>query len=561
VRFDDMLSTVLAQPLGTGEARTAAWRQIVDLLAQGRGQQGPVVDEAYDMVRFLRRGVPPDVRAEVARGLVGRVVPPDLVALFAEDSPSVAAPLLGTARLSDQGWIELLPSLSPTARALLRNRRDLSPAVVQALAQFGLSDFRLSGPAAGTDGHGAEPAEAVPEGDSGFDGSMQIRELMGRIEAFHRSARGFAAAGDSPREAADPCEDFRFETGPDGILLWVEGAPRGPLIGMSIATPASGHEHGVDGHAAGAFRQRAPFRDARLTVAGIGPAAGEWRISAVPFFDRADGRFTGYRGTGRRPRADEIAPRAEMGDAGQAADGLYGSGLMADSLRQLVHELRTPINAISGFAEMISSQMLGPVAHGYREQADAILAEARRLLAAVEDLDIAARIDTQRLSLEGVAVDAAALLLRLHDEYEEVAAARQVALRVRIAEGLPLLDADPAVVERGYARLLGATIGLARPGETIVAGLTAGEGGANGIALSVSRPALLAGRDERTLLDPGYSPEGDWPDAPVLGLGFALRLVRNLATAAHGTLVIKSDRFYLELPARDHAVRSGEGSG
>jgi signal transduction histidine kinase len=158
-------------------------------------------------------------------------------------------------------------------------------------------------------------------------------------------------------------------------------------------------------------------------------------------------------------------------------------------------------------------------------------------------------------------IDAAALLMRLHGEYEPVAEAREVLLKVRIANGLPVLDADPIAVERMFARLLAATIGLARSGETIAVALTPGVSGIDSVALAVSRPALLEGREERILLDPGYSPEGDWPDAPVLGLGFALRLVRNLATAAHGTLAIETDRFYLSLPARNETARSGEGNG
>ncbi|WP_232476039.1 sensor histidine kinase [Flavisphingomonas formosensis] len=557
----------------------------MDLLAQGRGQHGPVVDEAYDMVRFLRRDVPLEVRAEVARGLVGRALPQDLVALFAEEPGPIAAPIIGTARLPDEVWINLLPSLSPTARALLRNRRDLGPDVAKALTHFGLSDFGIPAPESAHEAPelpaeesagaildltaplvsrtetvtaAADPVKDVPP----LSGPMQIRDLMARIDAFRRTRRGPPELSDPPGDPTVPSEDFRFETGADGVVLWVDGAPRGPLIGMSIATPASGPEHGVDGHAAGAYRQRAPFRDARLTVAGVGAASGEWRISGVPFFDHADGRFTGYRGSGRRPRADEMAPRAETAQApASAAEGLYGSGLMADSLRQLVHELRTPINAISGFAEMISRQMLGPVAFSYRERAEEILAQARQLLAAVDDLDMAARIDTRRLALRGVPVDAAALLLRLHGEYEPVADGRSVQLKVRLATGLPPLDADPIAVERMYARLLAATIGLAQAGETIAVALTPGEAGTDSVALSVGRPALLAGREERTLLDPGYSPEGDWPDAPALGLGFALRLVRNLANAAHGTLVIEADRFYLGLPAKSDTVLSGEGSG
>ena len=69
-------------------------------------------------------------------------------------------------------------------------------------------------------------------------------------------------------------DEFRFETGPDGVIVWVDGVERGPLIGETLASAAATHDHGVDGHAAGAYRQRAPFRDARLSVAGDGPVSG-----------------------------------------------------------------------------------------------------------------------------------------------------------------------------------------------------------------------------------------------------------------------------------------------
>src|SRR3546814_5933795 len=100
----------------------------------------------------------------------------------------------------------------------------------------------------------------------------------------------------------------------------------------------------------------------------------------------SDLRFAGYRGTARRPRADEsAAPRT--------------AGIVPDSLRQLVHELRTPTSAIAGFAEMIEAEILGPVADPYRDRAAAIRRQARDLLVAIEDLDTAARLESRALDL------------------------------------------------------------------------------------------------------------------------------------------------------------------
>ena len=63
-----------------------------------------------------------------------------------------------------------------------------------------------------------------------------------------------------------------------------------------------------------------------------------------------------------------------------------------DSLRELVHEIKTPLNAIIGFAEIIEGQYLGPADHRYRERAGEIVAQARLLLGAIDDLDFAAKI-------------------------------------------------------------------------------------------------------------------------------------------------------------------------
>ncbi|HEY0115049.1 MAG TPA: HAMP domain-containing sensor histidine kinase, partial [Allosphingosinicella sp.] len=350
------------------------------------------------------------------------------------------------------------------------------------------------------------------------------------------------------------------ETGPEGVILWVDGAPRGALVGQSIAAIADHGQHGVDGQAAGAFDKRAPFRDARFTVAGSGHAAGSWRISGVPFFDLHRGNFLGYRGTARRPRLDEVAP-----SPGPEQEGLFGTDLAPDSLRQLIHELRTPLNAIIGFAEMIEGQYMGPAGSGYRGRATEIVDQARRLLGAVDDLDAAARVETSRTDPETSRVDAVALLVRLHDAYEREAEQRQARIAIQIESGLPPAAVEPAAADRMLSRLLGATIGLAREGETISATMRLDrQASKDMLCLAVDRPRSIAGLDELFLLHPGYSPDGDWPAAPALGLGFALRLVRKLAEAAGGSLEIMDDHFALSLPAaaEPHAGgrQGGEGS-
>jgi len=538
MRFDDMIATVLAQAADRPDRLAARWRQLVDLLAQrGRdaGAQTEAEAQAYAALRETRGAIDPEIRRQSARSLAGRAVGPALIAFFAEDAPSIAAPLIGGARLDGETWLSLLPRLGPAARSLLRHRDDLGAEVTAALGAFGPSDFRIESATAQV-----EAAPAVVSAEPG--GDSQIRELVDRIEAY-RQRREARAQAPAPA-VEDSAQGFRWETGTDGVLVWVEGAPRGALVGQSIAWIAGPGQYGVDGQAAGGFEKRSPFRDARFTVAGEGGAAGDWRISGIPFFDSASGTFQGYRGTARRPRPDEVA-RSVAEAAGQ---GVFGTEFPADSLRQLIHELRTPLNAILGFAEMIEGQYIGPAAMPYRGRAATIMEQARNLLGAVDDLDTAARIESRRLELTEGAADAVALLARLHESYERVAAQRGAAIAMRIQESLPRARVEPGALERMFGRLLAATIGVAGEGETI--GLTLGlDAGAPALQLAIGRPRAIAGLSESELLDPGYSPDGDWPGAPALGLGFALRLVRNLADAVGGTLDVAPDGFILTLPA------------
>ena len=80
----------------------------------------------------------------------------------------------------------------------------------------------------------------------------------------------------------------------------------------------------------------------------------------MPAFEPADGRFAGYRG---------VALRETAGRAGRARSDARSLLADPDSLRELVHEIKTPLNAIIGFAEIIEGQYLGPADRRYRERA------------------------------------------------------------------------------------------------------------------------------------------------------------------------------------------------
>lgn len=530
-----MLATAMAlgERAGDDSALTASWRQMVDVLAQA----GPVLRASVrratvERLVDARATVPAHDRRLTAVSLAGRTRDIDVVMLFATDAPAVAAPLLARLELGDDAWRAIIPTLPAASRNILRNRRDLPEAAEDMLGRFAPGDRALPGIDASAEA--ASPAVT------------QIRDLVDRIEAYRRRVPSVMPLDEAT--PAEPNTAFEFETMADGTIDWVEGCPREAIVGLSIAVMAEIGCAGVDGQAAGAWRRRAPFRDGRLLVDGIGPAGGDWLISGAPLFNPRDGRFCGYRGTARRPEAGERA--------GGASPTM---GIAPDSIRQLVHELRTPLNAIQGFAQMIDQQLLGPAAYGYRQRARAIIADTERLSLMVDDLDTSARIESGQMIVEDIdEADIARIANLLLQEHRGALAGRDVDLLLTGAGAPVVVAAAPRTVERMMARLLAAASGVATPGEAI--GISVGSS-PRGATFTVTRPETLAGRDERTLLDPSYGPEGDWPDAPLLGLGFTLRLVARLAVQAGGSLNIRSDRFELILPDANAATGDEEVGG
>lgn len=393
------------------------------------------------------------------------------------------------------------------------------------------------------------PLQPIPGGDEPLGdplqparGPFQISDIVARIDAFqrHRTEQD----GDDEEDGLRPrrVEGFQFETDATGTFRWILGTAREPLIGLSLDMAAVSFGARVDGIASGAFRRRSRFVDARLLVDGSSETAGQWRITGIPIFDRESGRFTGYRGTGRRPRADE---RAEAGAAARTT--------ATDSVRQLVHELRTPTTAIAGFAEMIEGELLGPVPAPYIDYAATIRHQTSGLLEAIDDLDTAARIDSQALDLRETSVELPPLLSHIVADLRPLASLRRATLTL-FAEPGSVVRGDDRAIDRVVGRLIATLVGSAGPDETIM--VTTAVEGQDTITIAVDRPRAFGQLPGDALLSADSEPDDGDVGPPLLGTGFALRLVRNLAAELGGSLAIGGERLTLRLPA---AVSRGVG--
>ena len=552
MQFDDRLATVLRNAAHSEPGARTQYRQLLDLLgSMPPGAASELVEAAYDRLGQLAEALPQAVQSAILRAPGLRLRNRTLVAWLARGEPQAAAAAMATAQLGESDWLYLIPRLPLTARGFLRHRRDLPFSARQVLERLGVRDLVLPEP----DLPGAlfpEPVERRERAEETED-EAGIGALVRRIEAFQRARREGGTAPRLPLEETRPAETefarrgqaFDFATDAEGVVSWADPAMAPLAVGLPLGPPRPGAVAVLDEAGARAMARRLPLRGARASLVGPPEIAGEWRIDAAPAFTPGTGQFAGYRGRMRRPLPAVAAPAADSG---------------ADRMRQLLHELRTPVNAIQGFAELIQQQMLGSAPNEYRALAAAVAVDAARLMAGFDELERLARLETGALELDEGECDLRNVVARTLRRLEGVLRPRSARMEL-IAHGSPF-TIGMAETDAGQLawRLLATLAGALAPGEIIDVAL-ASDG--KHVTLEADLPAGLAVNGDPFAASTPGPPRAI--SAGMFGLGFTLRLARAEAEAIGGSLERHEDRLRLVVPAltaprADHTLdRQGNG--
>ena len=536
MRFDDRLNTVLKGNMPDGPAAATQWRQVIDLLAQKPGDLGnQEVQAGLLRLRDLHDRVGERDRLEAVRSLTGRLRSAPLLVFLSADTDAVCDAAIAACDLTPEICADAFPRLSERAREQLQ-RRGLGLSADQSpLPELVLSDTPDDMPSDSDEATG----QSAPDADRKTAAESQISALVEKI-ADYQKLRTETPPGKPSGDSSffvESLESIRFETDESGTIVWTEGPPKGSIVGVAIAQPAFDDGPGPDAYGAAAFRQRMPMENARMRLCGAAIVAGDWRMSAIPYFSDETGRFEGYRGVMRRPNIAE--------DAGHSHVDIE----RREQLQQLIHELRTPLNAIIGFSEIIEQQLFGPASFEYRSLACNIMDEARRLLAGFEDLDIAVKVDAGQLPESIGTTKADWLFDRMAQRLQGLSQSKSVELNISKAEPVRPFALDGEAVERIFARLLSAAIISCEQGEKLKGELRTRIGLQPTNQFTLSRPSRIKDISESVLLDPSQGIDGEGGESSLLGLGFSLRLVRNLARTAGGSLTITKDNIALTLPA------------
>lgn len=384
-----------------------------------------------------------------------------------------------------------------------------------------------------------------------------IGAIVRRIEEFRKArealGNGQAAGsetafdtlrlplGDTPSAQPSAPAAIDFSTDGEGRFSWVDGVHAPSLIGLDLSGLSATAETNLDTSAgiASAMRHRLPLRAAQVEITGAQAVQGTWQVDAMPRFDPVTGGFIGYVGRLRRP--------AVLAAVGAAVQG-HGE---ADRLRQILHELRTPANAIQVAAEIIQQQLYGPAPHEYRALAAAIAGDCAHILAGFEELDRLVRLETGALGLETGECDLAPVLMETVNRLKAWTEPRRSGFALPAGSDAPRLPVplDRTEAERLIWRLFAALAGSTAFDELLMVDWRSH---GNSAILTIDLPASLAARTDENFNEAANGERGSERaqalSTGMFGIGFTLRLAAAEAAAAGGNLKRFGERLELRLP-------------
>lgn len=205
-----------------------------------------------------------------------------------------------------------------------------------------------------------------------------------------------------------------------------------------------------------------------------------------------------------------------------------------DILRAISHDLRSPLSAILGQAQLLERRLGQAGLERERAGAGAIVTSAQRMNSMIQDLVEAARLESGQFRLALQAVDLRSFIVDLLRRLEPTLEVERI--RTDVPEGLPPALADPGRLERILTNLLTNALKYSPPGSEV--SITARQHDGELVTSVTDRGPGIAPEDLPKLFQ-RYGRLGG-PGAGREGLGLGLYITRKLVEAHGGRIWVES---------------------
>jgi len=214
-----------------------------------------------------------------------------------------------------------------------------------------------------------------------------------------------------------------------------------------------------------------------------------------------------------------------------------GAGRL-DFLAKVSHEVRTPLNSILGFTELMLQERLGPIGNPrYKGYIEDIHQSGLYALSLLNDLLDISKMEAGKFELDFTAVEVAELVSESVNSLQPLAKRERIVLRTSFAPNLPAVIADPRRLKQILLNLLSNAIKFTDVGGQVItsASLVDGE-----LRLRVRDNGVGMSKDEIAF---AMQPFHQLDTAPrrQTGTGLGLPVTKALVDANRARLVLTSE--------------------
>jgi signal transduction histidine kinase len=225
---------------------------------------------------------------------------------------------------------------------------------------------------------------------------------------------------------------------------------------------------------------------------------------------------------------------------------------LSDFLSRFGHELRTPMNAILGYAQLLESASTHPVSAERRGQwARQILCAGQHVLQLIDEMQVLSHAGSRTFDLHATVRDALAMVGWMAQQ-------RQITLSVVVPEDVAPVAGDPLKVKQILVNLLSNAVKYNRTGGRIE--LHAHSTPDRGVRITVRDTGLGMNGAQRAALFQPFNRLGR-EACSIEGSGIGLAISKQLAETMGGRLTAYSvdgvgSLFCLRLPAQRSTSRA-----
>ncbi|HKB22937.1 MAG TPA: ATP-binding protein [Methyloceanibacter sp.] len=230
---------------------------------------------------------------------------------------------------------------------------------------------------------------------------------------------------------------------------------------------------------------------------------------------------------------EEEAPKEEKPDPAANA-----ASRRLEFLAKVSHEVRTPLNSIIGFAELMLGERLGPIGNQrYKGYVEDIHQSGLYALSLLNDLLDISKIEAGKFELNFTAVDVPELVEDCVASLQPLAKRARIVLRTSLAHDLPAVVADPRRLKQILLNLLTNAIKFTKEGGQVIVSGSIIE---SELRLRISDNGVGMTKDEITF---AMQPFNQLDTAPrkQSGTGLGLPVTKALVDANRARLVLTSE--------------------